>query len=142
MTLDANGQASYSTSSLPAGSTTVTATYNDDLVYTASSGSVVQTVNVLNLPSMTTLSTSANPAPAKKSFTLTAVVTSAYTGTPTGSVKFMLGTSVMKTGTLDGTGKATFTTKLKSGTYNITAVYGGDSRFAQSISATLVQVVQ
>ncbi len=62
-------------------------------------------------------------------------------GTPTGSVVFYDGTTVLGTATLSG-GKATLKTRaVFVGSQPITAVYQGDSTFAQSTSPVLTQTV-
>lgn len=84
----------------------------------------------------TSLSVAPNPAPVGQSVTFTAQVTSSGSGTPTGTVTFLNGTAQSGTGSLDGTGKAAYSTSaLVAGSYSITAVYGGDTNFAGSTSA-------
>jgi Bacterial Ig-like domain (group 3)/Domain of unknown function (DUF4214) len=62
-------------------------------------------------------------------------------GTPTGSVTFMDGTTVLGTSTLSA-GTATFqTTTLSTGSHQISAVYSGDANFTGSTSAALTQMV-
>ena len=86
--------------------------------------------------SVTPSSSSVNPG---QSVTLTAKVTSATTGTPTGSVSFYEGTTLLGTGTL-ASGKAEIsTTSLTAGsTDSIDAVYSGDDNFITSVSSTSV----
>ena len=63
-------------------------------------------------------------------------------GTPTGSVKFLDGTSVLGTVLLDSMGIAVFdTSTLPPGTHSITAVYSGDLAFSDSNSNTVLVVV-
>ncbi|MDV9203194.1 Ig-like domain-containing protein, partial [Streptomyces sp. Wh19] len=55
-------------------------------------------------------------------------------GTPTGTVDFFDGATLLGTGTLSG-GVATFTTStLAIGTHPLTAVYNGDANFTSSTS--------
>src|SRR5262249_45559811 len=62
--------------------------------------------------------------------------------TPTGTVTFNEGATVLATATLSG-GQATFSTStLATATHSITAVYSGDSIFTGSTSPVLVQTVQ
>src|ERR1041385_8240898 len=64
------------------------------------------------------------------------------TGTPTGAVTFKDGASTLGTGTLDGSGHATFATSSLSVTsHPITVVYGGDTNFNTSTSATLTETI-
>jgi hypothetical protein len=63
-------------------------------------------------------------------------------GTPTGSVNFKDGTTLLGTASLSG-GRATFTSStLSIGAHSITAVYSGDTNFMGSTSPALVQTVQ
>lgn len=92
-----------------------------------------------------------SPTPANVAVTLTATVSPASgspapNNTPTGTVTFLNGTTVLGTGTLNASGVATFTTSSNSplpvGSDSITAVYGGDFNFGQSVSAVVVQTVK
>lgn len=81
---------------------------------------------------------------AGQSVKLTAKVTgqTGSTGTPTGTVTFLGGTTTLGTGTLDATGKATYTAaSLNATTYSITASYAGDTAFAGSVSSAQNLVV-
>lgn len=85
------------------------------------------------------LQSSANPALVSSSITLTATVSSA--STPTGSVDFYDGTSLLGSDTL-AAGVATYTSSsLTAGTHSITAVYGGDSDFSSATSSAISLVV-
>ena len=92
--------------------------------------------------SATSLITSLNPSALGQAVTFSATVKPASgTGTPTGTVTFNHGATVLGTGTLSG-GTATFTTSaLTGGTHSITAVYSGDANFAGSTSPILTQTV-
>src|SRR5882757_5204956 len=92
--------------------------------------------------SATTLISSLNPSALGQAVTFTAMVKSASgTGTPTGTVTFNDGATVLGPGTLSG-GTATFITSgLAGGVHSITAVYGGDANFAGSTSPVLTQTV-
>jgi hypothetical protein len=100
-------------------------------------------INALNNnPGATTtaLASSANPSAYDESVTFTATVTSGK-GTPTGTVSFYDGTTLLGTGTLNS-GTATYTTSsLSVGSQSITAVYGGNLDFNGSTSPVLNQVV-
>jgi hypothetical protein len=88
----------------------------------------------------TTVAASANPSVYGQSVTFTATVSVA---TATGTVTFMDGSTVLGTGTLDGTtGTATFTTAaLTVGAHSITAVYGGDASDAGGTSDAVTETV-
>jgi len=83
-----------------------------------------------------------SPATVQGAITFTAVVTGNGT-TPTGTVNFLAnGTIALGTGTLDASGKASVTySTLGAGTYQITAVYNGDTNDAGSTSAAITEVV-
>src|SRR5262249_29955761 len=82
---------------------------------------------------------SANPSTTGQSVTFTAQVNPS---TATGTVTFMDGARMLGTGTLDATGKATYTTAaLTTGTHPITAQYGGDASTSGSVSPSVSQVV-
>jgi uncharacterized repeat protein (TIGR01451 family) len=91
----------------------------------------------------TTLTSSLNPSAPGQAVTFTATVHAASgTGMPTGTVTFKDGATTIGTGSVGTNGVATFTTStLTTGSHNITAVYGGDTIFAGSTSAVLVQNV-
>ena len=81
-------------------------------------------------------SSSVNPG---QSVTLTAKVVSATTGTPTGSVSFYEGTTLLGTGTLaSGTAEISTTSLTPGATNSIEAVYSGDDNFITSVSSTSV----
>src|SRR5262249_52350971 len=103
----------------------------------------IQTVNPA--ATTTTVVSSANPSIFSLPLTLTAVVQAVPPGigTPTGSVTFRDGTTVLGTaGILLGTAMASFTSaKLSGGTHSITAGYNGDGNFNPSTSAPFIQTV-
>ncbi|HLH32385.1 MAG TPA: Ig-like domain-containing protein [Terriglobia bacterium] len=66
----------------------------------------------------------------------------AAVGTPSGTVTFLDGSTVLGTATLNASGQASFsTTTLSVGTHAITAAYSGDTNFSSSTSAIVSQVV-
>ena len=133
--------ASFSTSSLTAGSHSITATYNGDAIFSPStSPPLVQAVNQ-PAATTTTLASSVNPSNVGQAVTFTATVTSSA-GTPSGTVSFKDGATVIGTATL-AAGAAAFTTSsLTLGRHTITASYGGTAGFAASTSPALTQTVQ
>ena len=136
-TLDANGRAAISTSSLSVGTHSITASYNGDSTYGGSSSAAVsQTVNTA--ATTTTVTSSRNPSITNRPVTFTATVLPA---TATGTVQFFDGATLIGTATLSG-GSATLTTSsLSTGTHSITARYGGDVNDNGSTSAVLTQTV-
>jgi hypothetical protein len=93
------------------------------------------------------LTSSVNPSVFGQAVTFTAIV-SVRAGTPTGTVTFKVGDTVLGTGRLatpagtSGSGTATFrTSTLPVGSQTIIAVYEGDSSFTGSTSPALTQTV-
>ncbi|MBZ5620376.1 MAG: Ig-like domain-containing protein [Acidobacteriia bacterium] len=131
------GIAATTTSSLPTGNHTLTAVYSGDDNFIASTSNAV-TASVGLTATTTALSVNPTNSAAGQTVTLTATVTPA---TATGSVTFQEGTTTLGTGPLNS-GTATFTTSgLAPGSHSLTAVYGGDNRFATSTSAPVTVTV-
>ena len=129
------GMASFTTSTLAAGTLTVTAVYGGSTIYLASSAATTQTVHAA--ATTTTLTSSRNPSTFGQAVTFSASVSSKVAGTISGSVTFKDGATSLGTVTVSA-GKATFsTTKLKVGTHTITALYNGSPKFEASISNKL-----
>ncbi len=147
-TLAANGAnsavATFATTSLTVGTHTITATYGGDTEDFGSTTAAVMQV-VQDASTQTLLTPSSNPAIAGKNLTLTATVSVTNGGgVPTGTVDFYSGTTLLGTGTLNGTGVATYsTTTLAVGTYSLTAAYQGDTNNTGSTSSVLpLSVIQ
>ena len=134
--------ATLTTSSLAIGSHTVTAVYSGDSNYAASTSSAVTQVVTQDTEAIV-LTSSANPSDYGTSVTFSAKLTSTSTGgVPTGMVTFQDSGNAIGSGTIDGTGTATFATAtLTAGTHSITASYGGDTNHVSGVSNTLSQVV-
>ena len=141
-TLNSSGVATLSTTALAAGSDTVTVSYGGDSTYAAGSGTLTETVNKAS--TSTALSESSKTAVYGQSVTLTATlsVTSPGSGTPTGAVTFLEGSTTLGTGTLNSSGVATLsTTALPVGSDSITASYAGDTDFVSSTSSAQTETV-
>jgi hypothetical protein len=92
------------------------------------------------LPTSTGLASSLNPAAAGQSVTFTATVAS--TTVASGQVQFDDFGAQMGTGTLNGSGVATFSTSsLGAGPHEITAVYLGDAVHSGSASNTVDEII-
>jgi large repetitive protein len=106
---------------------------------TDSLGVIVTISNVV--PTTSVLTSSQNPSNAAQLVTLAAAVT--CTGlTPTGTVIFEDGSSILGSGALNISGVATLTTStLSVGKHSITASYTGDTNCAASASTPITQVV-
>ena len=134
--LDANGNATLTTSALTGGTHTVTATYMAvDRISTSGSVPGGQVVN--RAATATSVSSSANPSTQGQAVTFTATVSSSA-GTPAGTVQFRIdGSDAGGPITLDASGVATFTTSgLSAGSHTVSADYSGNQNFAPS-SGTL-----
>jgi hypothetical protein len=139
--LDGTGHATLTTSALPLGAISITASYGGDTNFAAgTSTALTQTVN--NNGSATALSSSANPSVFSQPVTFTATVTVTGGGTPTGTVTFKNGSTTLGISPVNASGHAALTVStLAVGTASITATYSGDSNFSGSTSAPLSQSV-
>jgi hypothetical protein len=136
----ANGVAVLSTSSLHAGSNSITATYPGDGTYLGSTSRALTQVVNLN-PTNITLISSLNPSTYGQPVTFTvAVAPQSGPGTPTGTVLLKNGATAIASITLSNGGGVFTTAALSAGSLSITASYFGDTNFASSF-ATLTQVV-
>jgi hypothetical protein len=87
-------------------------------------------------PTTTTLTLSPTAPTAGQSVTFSATVApTTGSGSPTGTVTFLDGSTTLGTGTL-ASGTASFTGSLAAGSHSITASYGGDTTYAASVSTT------
>ena len=130
-------------SSLPGGASSITAQYNGDSKFGAST-SMPLTQTVL-APTVTTVTSNENPSLAGDDVVFTAVVTGndGLGDIPSGNVEFFDNGTDLGGGELDDTGTATFDTtgSLAVGSHPITAQYQDDSNFSPSESTTLTQAV-
>jgi hypothetical protein len=133
------GSATFTTSTLKVGTTSVTAVYGGDSNFFGSTSITVKE-GVTQATTTTTLISSQNPSKAGQPVTFTATVKPQFSGTVKGTVTFYDGTTVLKTVSLSG-GVAKFTSStLISGTHSITATYNSSGSFDES-SASLTQTV-
>lgn len=138
VTLNSNGIATFTTSSLTLGSHTINATYNGDNNNASSTASVTQ--NVLQTTSTTVIS-SAYTAAVNQAVTFTATV-SATTAVTSGTVTFYDGATAIGAGTVGSNSKASFTTStLTGGTHSITAKFMGDTSNNASTSTAIQQII-
>ncbi len=121
------------------GTRTGTLTFVDD----ASNSPQTANLNGTGQTNTTSTKLTANPNPVVVGhvLTLTAHVTPTFKGTPTGTVTFYDGATVLGTATLVS-GVAQFTTSsMTAGSHSLTAVYGGDAVFQGSTSAVVTEQV-
>jgi FtsP/CotA-like multicopper oxidase with cupredoxin domain len=139
LTLNAQGRATFSTASLPAGTHNVIAVYSGSATFSGS-GSAAFVQVVIQAVSTTVVTSSRNPSVSGQSVTFTARVTPlAATGTVT---FFVDGSALGGPVTLDATGRATLVVStLAVGSHAVTAMYGGSTNYLQSASTTLTQTV-
>ena len=144
--LDGSGTATFTTSSLTVATHTIKAIYHGDgnSFGSTSDNSIAQTVTRDSTATTITASSPNTPTVGQTvSFTATVTAEPNGSGTPTGTVTFMYGSTSLGTAALSG-GSVTFTTStsLPAGNDAVTAVYGaGDANFTSSSSATFTQSV-
>jgi hypothetical protein len=147
--LDNNGRATFTTSSLAAGSHSIAATYMpaDPLSFSGSSATLTQNVTSASTSTSTstitttiTLTSTPNPSTFGQPVTFAATVKGSG-GTPAGAVAFTDGATALGTASLDNNGQATFVTStLTVGSHALAANYRGDPNLPGS-STTLTQTV-
>jgi hypothetical protein len=124
------------TLNLMAGKHTVTVTYSGDTNYASDSGTVSFTIAPAITTTVLTLSTSIpNSQP---QLALQATVTDTTANGLAGTVSFYNGVTLLSTATLNAKGVATYSSATVTySSYSFTAVYNGNSNFAQSTSAAI-----
>lgn len=133
-----NGVAAFTTSSIPPGSHTITATYAGNINFGPSFASVTHSVNSSN--STVAITSSSNPAYAGDPVTFSAIVSGpAGSPVPTGTVTFSINGQVFSKVNLVN-GQTSFTQSFVEGTYTITAAYSGDSVYSPS-SGSFTQLI-
>ncbi len=135
-----NGVATLNTTALPGGKDSVNAMYSGSSGFEASSGSYIVTVGLEK--TTTTLTPSANPSQLGKSVTFTATIAGpSGGGTPTGTVTFTEGSTLLCSVNLShGSAKCSIDA-LTKGKHGIKAVYPGSTK-CQGSSATVVENVE
>ncbi len=145
--LNSSGVAVYSTSSLSVGSHSITAAYAGNATLASSTSTAVSVAVTVTAPVLTATTTSLTASTSTvnvgASVTFNASVTPASgTGTPTGSVTFMDGTTALAMISLSSGAASYSTGGLAVGAHSITAVYGGDSNDSGSTSTAVPVTVQ
>jgi len=139
-----NDVATFTTTALLAGTSSITATYGGDTNYAASTSPSV-TVKITQATTSAALSFFPAEPVLGQDVTLTATITPATTGpvSPTGTVEFFDGSTLLGDGTVSNGAATLNTTALSLGANSITATYEGDSNYvgstAPAITVTVVQ---
>jgi len=135
-----NGSAAFTTSTLAAGTHSITAVYGGDTTFIGStSGALSQVVN--KAATTTSLTVTPNPSQFNQTVTLKATVTSATGATPTGNVVFKDGATTLGTVALASGTASLSVSKLAVGAHSITAAYGGGADFYASTSKAVALTV-
>jgi Bacterial Ig-like domain (group 3)/FG-GAP-like repeat len=134
----AHGIASLSTTSLPAGAQSITASYLGSKTFVFSTSATLNQV-VETATTNTAIVSSSNPGPVKHSIAYTATVIGQYGGAATGSVQFKDGGTTVATVGLSNN-QAVYRKLYKAvGVHYITATYSGDGNNGGSTSGTLTE---
>jgi pectin methylesterase-like acyl-CoA thioesterase len=136
-TLDASGEAYFTSSSLSLGTHNLTWTYSGDANFAGSTTSSAYVLTVNPVATTTGLAVSVNPIVYGQSAGLTATVTPASgSNAPTGTVTLTIDGSATQTASLSG-GTVTITVVgLPAGPHSFSASYGGSTNFAGSSTSS------
>jgi hypothetical protein len=127
-------------SNLAAGSHSISAKYNGDNNFSAStSAALTQTVNQGS--TATTIASNANPAVYGQSVTLTVTVQPPAGTMASGTVTFLDGTTSLGTGAVSNNSAQLAVTGFSLGSHSLTASYSGNTNLSGSSSAVLTQTV-
>ena len=140
-TLNAQGVATLTISSLAVGQQTLTAVYQGDSSYlTSTSASLVETISLATTG--LTLASPASPVDVGTTVTFTTILTSNGVA-PTGALTLHDGSAVIATQNVTNTGTITFSiSTLALGTHTLTAVYAGDANNSPATSNAITITVQ
>ncbi len=133
-TLSGAGVATFATATLAVGAHTITADYGGSASHDVSSSPPLAQ-NVNSAAAAIALKTSPRPSTYGSPVTLTAILTGAL-GTPTGTIVFKDGMTVLGSGALNFSGVATLSiTTLPVGTHMLGDAYGGDTTYATGMGS-------
>ncbi len=140
-TLDVNGLATLTTSSLPAGVHSITAQYGGDAGFSGiTSAAYTETVN--KWVTTTTLADSGATSVWGQPVTFTATVAGSGVGAVTGTVTFASGNTTLGSIAVDGNDQAALTLgTLPVGADPVVATYNGNSNYASSDSTASTETV-
>jgi hypothetical protein len=140
-TLNTNGVATLTLSTLVPGAHTIVANYASDGKASAS----VSTPLLLPVKQLTSaaLTTSLNPSPTLNGISFTATVANSGVGQATGSLTFTDGGTQLGTAVLNANGRASLSIpSLAVGNHTIVADYAGDPTNFASVSSSLTEGIQ
>jgi len=138
--LDTTGSAALTTSVLPVGLHTISASYAGDANYSAAAATVLQTVQSATTQISETVS--ANPAIYGTPVTVSATISS-NGGGATGAVLFSDGSAPLGIAPLDPAGAASISSStLAPGIHSMIASYTGDGKTNPSVSSPVLLVVK
>jgi sugar lactone lactonase YvrE len=131
------GKATYTDSTLLAGTYSITAQYLGDVNDSASvSAATSETVDTI--PTTTVITSGITTGATPQVILVAAVLDNGPGSVPTGTVTFYNGNTVLGSAAVDSTGAATITPSLALGSnYSIDAVYSGDSEHGSSTSSAI-----
>ena len=134
------GVAKYAFKALPTGEHAITATYDGDADYATSADEVTQAI--VKASTTVTLTSTSNPAPNGSTGSLKATVKAVApgTGTPTGTVTFREGETVLATVPLASGAAKYFFKPLPPGSHEIVATFGGAANYEPS-EGSITQVI-
>lgn len=128
------------TSVLSAGTYTLTANFTPTDIAAYKTATATRTVTVNQATPAIALVSGVNPVLVQNTTALTATVSSSVS-TPTGSVAFLDGSTVLGTVALSNGAATLNVSSLAVGTHVITAVYAGDTNFVSVSSGSVSQLV-
>jgi hypothetical protein len=135
-----NGQATLNYSFTSPGTIRIIASYSGDSNFLPSNSAPLRQA-VTRASTTTTLASSPNPSQAGQTVKFTATVTAQYGGTPTGSITFKDGQTVLAQVQLSSGVAHYKTSTLTAGKHHIYASYSGDPDFRVS-QGFVIQVVE
>ena len=136
-----NGVATYSVTGLTAGTVLDSAAYSGSAGFSASTASLSQIVGSTQNATTTVIGSSSNPSGSGTVTFFATVAPVAATGTPTGTVTFVVGgTSSPAENVVNGVASYSVA-GLTVGSHTATASYSGDANFSTSTASSFTQTV-
>jgi len=137
-TLNSSGVATLTTTSLAAGTYSLSVQYAGGSNFLSSTSATVSVTVTGQATTTTSLTATPNPVATGQTLTLTATVKGTGSTAPGGTVSFLSGSTPLGTAPVNPSGAATLTlTTLALGTYSVTAQYSGNANFLASTSAVV-----